>query len=169
MSGRQFQRATATAALSMLAFACAPIMSKTPVTGTSIARLVGEWQGTYESPETGRSGAISFVLRAASDTAQGEILITVRPVPAIDTDNAAHQQHSMATPPPPVTIRFVVVRGDEVSGTLDPYADPECGCQLKTVFLGTIAGDEIRGTFQSDGSGFFHAPTHGTWRVMRKR
>jgi hypothetical protein len=169
MSSHTLQRATMVATLSLLTVACSPVMSRTPVTGASVARLVGEWQGTYESPETGRSGMISFALRAASDTAQGEILITVRPVPAVDVDNAAHQAHSMASPPPPVTIKFVVVRGDEVSGTLDPYPDPECGCQLRTVFLGTILGDEIRGTFQSEGSGFFHTPTHGTWRVTRKR
>lgn len=168
MFRRQFHGATSAATLLLLAIACAPIVSRTPVTGTSVARLVGQWQGTYESQETGRSGVISFALRAASDTAQGDILITARNAPAADVDNAAHHQHATATPPP-VTIRFVVVRGDEVSGTLDPYPDPECGCQLRTVFLGTIVGDEIRGTFQSDGSGFFHVPSRGTWRVTRKR
>jgi hypothetical protein len=169
MSRLQFQHATAVAVLSLLTCACAPVTSRTPVTGTSVSRLVGEWQGTYESQETGRSGTISFTLHFASDTAQGAILITGRPIPPVDADNAAHQQHAMASPPAPVTIKFVVVRGDEVSGTLDPYPDPECGCQLKTVFLGTIAGDEIKGTFQSEGSGFFHAATRGTWRVTRKR
>lgn len=169
MTRRQFHRAIVAATFSMAALACAPTMSRTPVTGTSVARLVGEWQGTYESLETGRSGTISFALRALSDTAQGEILITGRPIAGTDVDNPAHHQHSVAAPPPPLTIRFVAVRGDEVSGTLDPYPDPECGCQLRTVFLGTIMGDEIRGTFESNGSGFFHVPSRGTWRVTRKR
>jgi hypothetical protein len=33
----------------------------------------------------------------------------------------------------PLAIRFVFVTSDEVSGVLDPYRDPDCGCTLTTL------------------------------------
>jgi len=37
--------------------------------------LTGEWAGDYSSVESGRSGSISFTLRAAGDSAFGDVVM----------------------------------------------------------------------------------------------
>jgi hypothetical protein len=68
-----------------------------------------------------------------------------------------------------LTIRFVRVEGGRVSGVLDPYHDPECGCALETSFTGRLVNDStIEGTFVTTGPPGFPRST-GTWRVTRAR
>ena len=66
-----------------------------------------------------------------------------------------------------IAIRFVFVSENEVTGVLNPYRDPTCGCTLSTTFRGTITDDIIEGTFHTEGSGISHMPTDGRWRVKR--
>lgn len=164
-------RAGLRAAMLLLALcaACAPVLSKTPIDGDrdSISQLVGRWEGNYSSTATGRSGQITFELRAGTDTAQGDVMMTSRsndPVGAYSGGDVmlAPRQSSRV-----LTIRFVRVRGDEVLGVLDPYTDPVCGCLLQTRFLGRLRGNEIKGTFETRSADFFHHPTAGEWSVRR--
>lgn len=163
-----FMRFTIVAALG--AVACTPVIMRTPVSGSrpDVSRLVGEWQGDYSSIESGRRGLIAFRLRAGADTAEGDVIMqsrtesdpsapNVSPVPW----DAIHSTHQT------LSIRFVFVSDIEVSGVLDPYRDPDCGCTLTTTFRGTIKGDVIEGTFHSEGSGMGHIPQDGRWRVER--
>jgi hypothetical protein len=46
-----------------------------------------------------------------------------------------------------LTIRFVRVQQGHVSGTLDPYADPQTGDRLLTTFTGDLKGNTIEGTY----------------------
>ncbi|MFL5381831.1 MAG: hypothetical protein ACJ8GN_04885 [Longimicrobiaceae bacterium] len=130
--------------------------------------LVGEWAGEYESPAVGRGGSIVFHLDAGRDTAQGDVLMVPR-------GSRAAPQRAPAEPgtvvraslaPQVLTIRFVRVEGDRVTGVLDPYVDPECGCRVFTAFEGTLAGDRLRGTFVTRGEP--SGPVTGTWRVERR-
>ena len=162
------QRVAVVAAL--LGAACAPVVMKTPVSGpsSSVARLVGDWQGQYSSVESGRHGLISFHLKAGADTAQGDVIMQ----PDVAADPSAPNAPpvaSNATQPndQALSIRFVFVSENEVSGTLNPYRDPTCGCSLTTTFRGTIKGNEIKGTFHSEGNGLWHIPTDGKWSVKR--
>jgi hypothetical protein len=150
--------------------ACAPVINKTPVSGmqTDVSRLVGEWQGDYNSAESGRRGLITFRLRAGADTAQGDVIMQSR--------NEADPSAPDATMIPwdalratqqALSIHFVFVTADEVSGVLDSYRDPDCGCTLRTTFVGTLRGDTIEGTYRSEGSGIGHNPQTGRWRVKR--
>jgi hypothetical protein len=69
--------------------------------------------------------------------------------------------------PTTLTVSFVRVQGNEVSGTLAPYRDPECGCALLTRFVGWLRGDTISGTnFSSHERS--EAEAHGRWQVVRK-
>lgn len=153
----------------VLLASCATLPTKTPVQGDqqALRALEGEWNGTYESNETGRRGDIYFTLRAGVDTAVGQILMTPRVENQVNgtVDGRAREIVSPAL----ITIRFVAAEGDQVYGMLDPYRDPVCGCPLETRFSGRRSGDIIRGIFVSDGSGIFHHPTSGEWRVTRKR
>ena len=60
--------------------ACAPVINRTPVSGVQmdVSRLVGEWQGDYNSVESGRRGLITFRLRAGADTAEGDVIMQSR-------------------------------------------------------------------------------------------
>jgi hypothetical protein len=159
-----------TAALLLGLGACAPVLSTTPVQGGTVAisRLEGEWTGEYSSTETGRSGAIYFRLRAGADTAEGDVIMS----PSQGASANVAEGRTAPTPPsgapePVLTIRFVAIGGDEVSGALDPYRDPQCGCALSTTFRGTLRDDVIEGTFHSEGTGIHHLPANGRWRVER--
>lgn len=164
------RRAVHAVLVSVLLGACAPIISKTPVHGdrATLQRLVGEWEGSYDSPDTRRKGDILFRLRAGADTAEGDVVMTSRrgaaEVPSImkpAVENLADVSQLLA-------IRFVVAADNDVRGFLLPYRDPDCGCSLTTAFRGRLSGDTIAGTFESTGTGIFHMPVGGTWNVTRR-
>lgn len=149
--------------------ACSPVIMKTPVNGPApaVSRLVGEWQGDYSSIESGRRGLIAFRLRAGADTAEGEVIMQSRTENDPSAPNASVQWDAMRTTQQQLAIRFVFVSENELTGVLNPYRDPDCGCTLTTTFRGKIDGDVIEGTFHSEGSGISHIPQDGRWRVKR--
>ena len=60
---------------------------------------------------------------------------------------------------PPATSAFV-------TGTLEPYIEPECLCAVSTTLTGTAVGDTIRGTFVTrSASGESH---DGQWKLVRR-
>jgi len=157
-------------AAAVLGPACAPVIMKTPVTGPApaVSRLVGDWEGDYSGVGSGRRGLISFHLRAGADTAVGDVIMQAGPdgdPPAPNVPSSSLD--AMRTTDEALSIRFVFVSEKDVSGVLNPYRDPTCGCTLTTTFHGTITGDVIEGTFHTEGSGISHLPTDGRWRVKR--
>jgi hypothetical protein len=128
--------------------------------------LVGEWQGNYSSNETGRNGTIAFTLRAAELAASGNVVM----LPRADSSFAAN--HAPVDPSIPntrevLTIHFVRKEGSNVVGTLDPYRDPQCACQVTTTFQGAFRDrSTIEGTYRTvPASG--GQVTAGTWKVTR--
>jgi len=137
----------------------------------AVARLSGEWAGTYSSPMLGRSGSISLTF--AEGQARGDVVMVppgqshpVAPAPA------GRQSLPPGSPPPPenpvLTIQFVRATGDSIVGTMAPYQDPECQCTVQATFTGVLAGDAITGTFVSTRSVGGERVT-GTWEVRRRR
>ena len=141
-----------------------PVMART----ADLTQLSGEWSGYYDSQALERRGTIVFNLKAGSDTARDDVTMIprgwTRPLgPADDPVSAARQ----APIPEVLRIRFVRVEGGKVSGTLQPYRDPDCGCRVYTTFEGEVQEDVIEGTFvarHADGPLF-----RGTWLVMRRK
>ena len=142
-----------------------------PVVGQpgEVAELAGQWIGSYEADDGSRGGSIDFRLEAGKDTATGDILMIPRdrgrPLEAYDRPTGR-----VPDPPPPrtLTIRFVRVQGDTVSGRLEPYRDPTCGCRLVTTFRGRLRGNQLRGSYESlhEESG---KTVTGKWEAERKR
>jgi hypothetical protein len=65
-----------------------------------------------------------------------------------------------------LTIRFVRVERGHVSGTLDPYAEPQTGARLLTTFSGELNGNSITGTYTTRlPSGETQT---GRWSVQRR-
>ena len=65
-----------------------------------------------------------------------------------------------------LTIRFVRVVRDTVSGALAPYADPQTGARLSTSFVGALKGNTITGTYTTHlQSGDTQT---GRWTVQRR-
>jgi hypothetical protein len=165
-----FSRRFAIVAAALGAAACTPVIMKTPVSGSppAVSQLVGEWQGDYSSIESGRRGLIAFRLRAGADTAEGDVIMQSRTDADPSAPNAAPVTwDAVRTTQQQLSIRFVFVSETEISGVLNPYRDPDCGCTLTTTFRGTITGDVIEGTFHSEGTGMGHIPQDGRWRVKR--
>lgn len=154
----------------LLLSACALNPPPVPVSGATsdIEALVGQWSGEYRSVETGRSGSILFMLEAGTDTAHGDIVMVARELDMSydDAMRVAMQRHAANQV---LTIRFVRVNGTAVTGTIDPYPDPNGSCELITVFRGTLAGSKITGTFRTMHVGHDAPPQEGTWWVSRMK
>jgi hypothetical protein len=151
--------------------ACSVQPAPLPVRGSpdDLLLLAGEWTGSYEGKESGRSGKIYFELSAQADSANGSVLMEAATKPRIVGYKALRGfwREPSATSPNRLTISFVRAEGGGVHGTLNPYTDPDCGCTLHTTFLGHIEGDSITGTFKT-----LHLESgtsrKGTWEVTRQ-
>jgi hypothetical protein len=144
--------------------ACAGPGSPIPVRG-DVEPLVGRWEGEYSSRETGRVGSIVFTLRPGRDTATGDILMIPQSAdmpPATPRDGDPTRR-----PPQLLQLSFVRCEGNEVTGWIKPYPDPDTGERVSTTFEGVLEGDRIAGTFVSrlELSG---RQTSGTWEVRRR-
>ena len=140
--------------LPILAFtitACGTSQTPVPLVGasTDVSALTGEWAGEYSSGESGRSGSITFTLRASDDSAFGDVVMIPtglgRPVKPYSEEPVAGS--NTPSPTTVLKIRFVRVEQGRVSGTLDAYADPQTGERLFTTFTGELKGNTIEGTY----------------------
>ena len=137
------------------------------------AALAGVWEGTYESRDTGRVGDVYFALSADGTSAVGEVVMVPRGTSVgVRRDDGGGWRWDGAVRPSVLTIRFVHLRGGasggEVVGELDPYRDPDCECELRTTFRGTVDGDVVMGTFESATEDAAH-DAEGTWHAIRQR
>jgi len=155
--------------LAVLSGGCAASRSPVPLVGASadVSALTGEWAGDYSSAESGRSGSITFTLRAAGDSAFGDVIMIPaawgRPLMPYRQQGVGGNQAPETTV---LTIRFVRVQQGHVSGTLDPYADPQTGARLLTTFTGEVSGNSIAGTYTTRlPSGETQT---GRWSVQRR-
>jgi hypothetical protein len=143
--------------------ACAASHPPVPMVGAAsdVSALVGEWSGDYSSAESGRAGSVSFTLRAAADSAFGDVIMvpsgTGKPLvpwrPQDQTNPGAQVTRPTGANQSPqtsvLTIRFVRVESGHVSGTLAPYADPQSGARLLTTFTGELKGNSIAGSYST--------------------
>jgi hypothetical protein len=113
---------------------------------TETAKLAGDWEGTYEGRESGRQGTVKFSLQLGMHTAEGEVFMGGET---------------------PLKIQFIDVEGGQIQGTIAPYTDPNCNCQVETSFIGIVSGDEIKGEFSTKIGATGQIQT-GTWQVTRK-
>ncbi len=129
-------------------FACGAAQKDVAMQGSDldIARVAGDWQGEYKGDDSGRTGPVSFSLQVGSHTAEGQVMM----------DGAT-----------PLKIAFVKVQRNEVKGTIAPYTDPKCSCEVETSFFGTVDADQIGGTYESK-LGATGQVQAGTWSVQRK-
>jgi hypothetical protein len=127
--------------------ACGGSQKEVAVQGSDLdlARIAGDWQGDYKGTESGRTGPVSFSLTVGSHTAEGQVVM-----------NGAT----------PLKIEFVKVKQDTIKGTIAPYMDPACKCQVETTFNGTLGDNNIDGTFETKVSVNGQTQT-GTWSVTR--
>jgi hypothetical protein len=132
----------------VLAAACGGGQKEVAVKGDDVelARLAGDWEGEYKGNESGRSGPVSFSLQVGRHVAEGEVKMGGTT---------------------PLKIEFVQIKGDQVKGTIAPYTDPNCNCQVETSFLGNFGGDTINGMFETKIGATGQIQT-GTWAVTRK-
>jgi hypothetical protein len=135
----------------------------------STALLVGSWSGEYFSAETGRRGSISFDLESEKDTAYCDV--TMIPFTGNAHVNILHPDVPNVQPQllaQPLKIRFIRLGDNRISGTLEPYTDPDCGCTVTTTFVGSFAEpNKIKGTYTTVANGV-HQTTRGQWSVTRQ-
>lgn len=134
----------------------------------SLEILEGTWSGEYSSAETGRRGKIRFELEAAEGgVAHGDVL-SFGDVERLEDPSLSDPPGARGDLTRRLRISFVSVEPEReaVSGTLEPYRDPECECLLSTTFYGEVREGAIEGTYVSRGPAG-HPTTRGRWRVER--
>lgn len=158
------------AAIASSVVGCASHHPSTEVTASDfdLNPLVGEWRGDYSSAQTGRKGTIAFTLRAGESAASGNIVMIPRP----DSSLSAAEREMVTNVAAPgravLKIHFVRKEGGNLSGTLDPYRDPDCNCPVTTTFQGSFRDARtIEGTFSTVPSQPGGSVTGGTWKVTR--
>ncbi|HEU0036295.1 MAG TPA: hypothetical protein VFQ53_37035 [Kofleriaceae bacterium] len=114
---------------------------------SDLVKLAGEWEGEYQGLESGRAGKVRFSLQLGRHTAEGEVFMGA-------PDGKV-----------PLKIQFVQVAGGELKGTIAPYTDPNCNCQVETSFMGRLANDTVSGRFETK---IQDRTQTGSWRVTRK-
>lgn len=117
--------------------------------------LTGEWVGTYEGDENGRSGTLIFRFEAGADTAHGYVVML--------------PQTASGETPRPVTLaaRLIWVADGQVEGLIEPYGDPVSGVELETWFHGRVVGDRVEGEFEAREVGGSGPRQTGRWRAQR--
>ena len=158
----------------VFAIGCALRAPKTEVTADDfdLAPLEGNWTGEYSSEETGRSGDVSFILRAGEVSADGRIEMLARELESavVPADRPMVNGRLGAPVKQFLTIHFVRKEGNRVVGLLDPYTDPACACRVTTTFQGAfIDGRTIKGTYNTISSELAHTPARGQWTVTRAK
>jgi hypothetical protein len=131
-----------------------------------ISALAGRWDGEYSSPQSGRAGGITFTIKAGTDSAFGDVVMTPtagQPVSAADVESRAHFAH--ATQAQVLTVTFVRVSGGLVAGSLEPYVAPDCKCVVSTEFRGAVQGNTIKGEYVTRGLNGLRQT--GSWSVQR--
>lgn len=157
------------ATLALLLGACSgPVWMPSAAVPMEGARpdLSGVWRGMYESRDTGRFGDIVFALSADGDSAVGEVVMVPHGRAVTVVGEVTPWRWTGVTRPEVLTVRFVRVSADGLVGELDPYRDPDCGCELRTVFDGGIEGDLITGQFETLAEAGHEA--EGIWWVRRQ-
>ena len=131
----------------VLAAACGGSQKEVAVKGndSELVKIVGDWEGDYQGRESGRQGPVRFSLQLGRHIAEGEVFMGGET---------------------PLKIQFVELAGRQLKGTIAPYTDPNCSCEVHTSFLGTLANDTVSGTFETKVK---DAIQTGTWRVARKK
>ncbi|MGQ0703549.1 MAG: hypothetical protein ACT4PM_10500 [Gemmatimonadales bacterium] len=147
------------------ALACRYQGTPVPIEG-DVQLLAGEWEGTYASEETGRSGIITFSLKAGTDSAFGDVLMVPREVEHLAPPAEPGAYAPRATPRL-LRISFVWCVAGEVTGRLDPYEDPETGARVSTTFEGRLQHNTLKGTSVSYYPATGRKVT-GRWSVTRK-
>lgn len=133
-----------------------------PVQGGDLSSLAGHWVGEYSSTQTGRSGSIVFELKSGDKVAHGDVLMKPK-------EGAPTPDDPMRGAPQMLNINFVSATGGTLRGTMDPYRDPSCGCEVVTAFEGRRSGDTIEGTFTTTPQGGAGTPSTGRWRVSKQK
>lgn len=145
----------ASSLLMVLVGACAATARQVPVKANDkdLLLFAGQWEGQYDSVETGRYGTIQLDLEVGRHTGRGAVVMHTR-------EDAAKAH--------PLKIREIVIYDRTITGVLAPYQDPGTGHKVTTHFVGTIEGDEIVGTFTTRLVDRDMEQT-GNWSAVRKR
>lgn len=134
--------------------------------GSSLSSLEGHWSGEYSSAITKRSGPISFDLSSNQDKAVGEVILEVYVRSTRPGSNRKSRVRLLTKKEQPLEISFVAIENGQVSGAVSPYLDPSSKHTINTTFVGTLNGNQIKGTYKSQVVGTGDYST-GVWSVSK--
>lgn len=158
----------AAAAATLVSCASHPPQTEVSSSDFDLNPLVGQWRGTSRNPQTGRTGTIAFTLRAGESAASGNVVLIPRPDSLLTPAEREMVENVGASGRSVLKINFVRKEGGSLTGTLDPYRDPDCSCTVITTFQGSFKdASTIEGTFTTVPSQPGGNVSGGTWRMTR--
>jgi hypothetical protein len=158
----------AAGAVSLMACASHPPGTEVSSSDFDLNPLVGEWRGSSTNAQTGRTGTIAFTLRAGESAASGNIVLIPRPDSLLTPAERELVENVGSAARSVLKINFIRKEGGNLSGTLEPYRDPDCACPVTTTFQGSFRDARtIEGTFSTVPSQPGGGVTGGTWKVTR--
>jgi hypothetical protein len=169
---RRLLLSSAVATLIAPSVGCSLAMRSVPVSASHIQweALAGEWRGTYRMDGYDRHGTIAFKLVALEEQASGEVLmIPERTGWPYTVNHPIEDGHPPGRPEPRtqlLTIRFVEAADGTLSGTMDPYWDPDRRCTAHASFTGIVDGDSVSGSVSSVCENDVRV-LRGQWRARR--
>jgi hypothetical protein len=148
-----------------LVSACAHHLANVPVVGPApaIRQLEGEWVGEYSRGPSGREGGLYFEPAVGEKIASGDVWMNPQGQGRPPYQGSATTANVATNP---LTIRFVWIEENFVSGTLEMYRDPVTDNILLTTFRGRVEKDAIKGTFVTENK-TTGAITSGEWSARR--
>lgn len=147
--------------------ACATVQTQVAVEGSpdDRTRLVGHWEGDFQSGDSPRGGIMDLDLAADSEVADAVVVLTPHDPPPPEGGDRVERRGPR---PGPLVLEFtwIRVRGDQVLAELRPYDDPFGEGEVVMSLRGTIRGDVIEGTWSAARRGPA-PPATGRWTLRR--
>jgi hypothetical protein len=156
-----------------------PLASIGKVKGVDVEKLAGKWEGEYTSSITQRSGAVIFDLtKTSSGHALGRITKTEYVTSTTkEKRGATHKSIGPKHKTVPVTktskqetplsIDFMGLEGDKISGEVTPHYDPKFNATVFTTYEATLKDNRMEGTFTTRIGQNGNSYT-GSWWTIRK-
>jgi len=137
---------------------------------SDLKALVGKWTGEYSSEANGRSGSIVFELKSGVNVAHGDVLMWPKGARALaPSEVRALPEDQLKTMPQILEINFVESQGGFITGTMNTYIDPDCGCEVHTTFGGSIDKDVIVGEYSIERLDQPGKRVKGRWKVTKQK
>jgi len=132
------------AALALVAGLASSAQAQKAAAQKAAAPKPERWEGTYTNDITGKGGKLVIVATSTGENeSSAEVIMTPMGAKAPIAPADPNEPRPAKAQGLPGTFWM---SGDEVTGTVSAYVDPECKCTVVPEFKGTVSGNTYAGS-----------------------